>query len=627
MSLFGKQEFAKAISAESVVSGGDGGKSGLVFVKFFSPRCPHCRAMAEAFRQLAFKLRDVDKAAVEVAEVDCTKFVNRVVCDDHVPAGYPTLKMFKRGRLVSEYHGVRDLDSMRSWVLRAVKFDTAPMVSRLRTADAVRVFLSELHDHPVVLFALNGTSAELRSEWGATLEEMRAKSATNVGFAAVDDWQLLLGAHDSPIAQSFLESNRYGVPPVAVGSSSAALFARNGSRDWFFDGVTGSDSLGTFMHLASLPPKGGAVMTPTNARFLSATTSVLAVVFDRGSGPSWATEDLLESLSVEPGVTPLFASSTDLKLFRDHVGLPSLKSAVSLSDYGKVDFGLYRAADGGVEKVIFNDTDHTSLDMIKFLHQYLEWGVNRTKRTSADPPEHEPVRVVTVLDESGGSDAFPGITAASIALTKLPVLDVVASTWSRYVERDGRAVLLLLYSGECAACRAFMPTFDAVSAELIPDVRSVFCARLDLSENELPPYLARPNRVPAVVALVAGALPVTYNGSASTKDIVAFARYHAAPPHLKEILHVEDFAYDVAARLQAPTTSQMMISALSFVMMLLGTWIAGVGMLLELRARARYRRRKGSRRENGESLRDRGRGGDFGGSGGLLSDPFSLKVQ
>ncbi len=86
---------------------------GPSFVKFFAPWCPHCKAMAAAYKQLSESL----KGRVNALEVDCE--ANRALCADYNIRGYPTLRLYDQGN-VKEYSGGRNYDSMLKWVLKAV---------------------------------------------------------------------------------------------------------------------------------------------------------------------------------------------------------------------------------------------------------------------------------------------------------------------------------------------------------------------------------------------------------------------------------------------------------------------------------------------------------------------------
>ncbi|SNX87975.1 probable Pig2 - related to protein disulfide isomerase [Melanopsichium pennsylvanicum] len=85
---------------------------GPTFVKFFAPWCPHCKAMAAAFKQLSESL----KGRVNAIEVDCE--ANHVLCASYDIRGYPVLRLYDQGH-VKEYNGGRNHDAMLKWALKA----------------------------------------------------------------------------------------------------------------------------------------------------------------------------------------------------------------------------------------------------------------------------------------------------------------------------------------------------------------------------------------------------------------------------------------------------------------------------------------------------------------------------
>ncbi|PWN49566.1 thioredoxin-like protein [Violaceomyces palustris] len=89
-----------------------GSGKGPTFVKFFAPWCPHCKAMAGAFKELGASLKD----RINVVEVDCE--ANRAVCDIYQIRGYPTLRLYNDGQM-TEYKGGRNHDAMLKWALKA----------------------------------------------------------------------------------------------------------------------------------------------------------------------------------------------------------------------------------------------------------------------------------------------------------------------------------------------------------------------------------------------------------------------------------------------------------------------------------------------------------------------------
>ncbi|CAL6012639.1 Protein_disulfide isomerase PDI3 [Hexamita inflata] len=86
-------------------------KNNLTIVKFFAPWCGHCRAFKPKFEEVSVLLKNFD---IVCAEVDCT--VNNKLCDAQGVLGYPTINIYKSGKLVEKYEGSRETEQMFEWI-------------------------------------------------------------------------------------------------------------------------------------------------------------------------------------------------------------------------------------------------------------------------------------------------------------------------------------------------------------------------------------------------------------------------------------------------------------------------------------------------------------------------------
>lgn len=87
----------------------------LVFVKHFAPWCGHCKALAPAWEKLAEEMPSKHPEVI-VAEVDCT--VDRTTCNENGVQGFPTILLFRGGKMLDEYNGNRKQEDMMQWVER-----------------------------------------------------------------------------------------------------------------------------------------------------------------------------------------------------------------------------------------------------------------------------------------------------------------------------------------------------------------------------------------------------------------------------------------------------------------------------------------------------------------------------
>jgi protein disulfide-isomerase A6 len=81
-----------------------------IFLKYYSPSCGHCRAMAEDFAEAAAAFTDVD-----FGNVDCS--IETDLCDAHHVHSYPTLQLYLANSTTPiEYDGTRTADAFCDFV-------------------------------------------------------------------------------------------------------------------------------------------------------------------------------------------------------------------------------------------------------------------------------------------------------------------------------------------------------------------------------------------------------------------------------------------------------------------------------------------------------------------------------
>ncbi|KAI8888561.1 thioredoxin-like protein [Backusella circina FSU 941] len=111
------------------------------FIKFYSPSCPHCVALAPTWTKMASELRN----QVNVAEVNCQ--AKPFVCEEHNIEYFPTLRMYGQGDEPLEYRGGdRSLISLVKYAKSnagpAIKeVDASDLEKKLETTDVSLIYL------------------------------------------------------------------------------------------------------------------------------------------------------------------------------------------------------------------------------------------------------------------------------------------------------------------------------------------------------------------------------------------------------------------------------------------------------------------------------------------------------
>lgn len=84
-------------------------------VLIYLPECPHCQALEPIWNKLGMKATFFKVYAVSAHNKDLIKtLVNKGVPID----GYPTILLYKYGRMVEEYLGKKDINSMMNYILK-----------------------------------------------------------------------------------------------------------------------------------------------------------------------------------------------------------------------------------------------------------------------------------------------------------------------------------------------------------------------------------------------------------------------------------------------------------------------------------------------------------------------------
>ncbi|KAL3080297.1 hypothetical protein niasHS_012402 [Heterodera schachtii] len=81
----------------------------IALAEFYAPWCGHCKKLAPEYEKAATKLKNNDPP-IPLIKVDCT--AEKETCDKFGVSGFPTLKIFRKGHVSSEYDGPRDAEGI-----------------------------------------------------------------------------------------------------------------------------------------------------------------------------------------------------------------------------------------------------------------------------------------------------------------------------------------------------------------------------------------------------------------------------------------------------------------------------------------------------------------------------------
>lgn len=475
----------------------------LTFIKFFHPRCPHCRTFAPHFLTLASlissnnsHLNTTASPEITLAEVDASNERNHYLITAHA-IGFPTLKLFSSGRLLSEYTGPRQPQPMFDFLQQTLRIRSAALVEPLRTRHDLDIFLNQSATRPVILtiFHPDFHSSSIYPPhirpsldvWDSATHLMRNTTRPDVLFASVSNPSYLIPT--DPINKArFRSIAPTPYHPVLVAAADASHFWD--LAQWWFPAMRHADSMQTFMHLSTLSRDRYIVLDPILAPIIMQTTNPIAIAFGKYDKPSWNQREFLLTAAnrhAEPRIIAVYAKLDDHKDFAEHVGVFAEDQEERHASRGQ--YVVYRS---GVMKPFVDILAPDST-------------VNANKWVKRHAQEFEKSKILP----------RPG-----------QVLDIDHDSWSSLFQHDGRGVLLALYSSDCAACKRFEAVFADVARMLAPHAGAVVVARYDVSRETVPsePKLPDFETVPTVIYVPSGGDGVLFEGFQWRWAIASFAR-------------------------------------------------------------------------------------------------------
>eukprot|EP00172_Hildenbrandia_rubra_P000029 Plantae.Rhodophyta-Hildenbrandia_rubra.ctg10133.p1 GENE.Plantae.Rhodophyta-Hildenbrandia_rubra.ctg10133~~Plantae.Rhodophyta-Hildenbrandia_rubra.ctg10133.p1 ORF type:complete len:520 (-),score=166.96 Plantae.Rhodophyta-Hildenbrandia_rubra.ctg10133:1531-3090(-) len=353
VTVLNKENFDEIISKEK-----------LVLVKFYAPWCGHCKAMKEDFEKAAEEL----KGKAVLADLDAT--VEKELAEKHGVKGFPTLKLFGDGELLSDYKGGRDKKSLVSYIERA----SLPSISELGSKDEVDKFVEENKEKIVFIgVALE----EQKSKFKGLSMTMRDNLPDDLVFCTVEDAGFLKGVKEG------LKKDQ-----VVVVRDDGTVGVFLNEKD---------DDLESFVKTNSVPLYGE--LTRDNAAIYTELPHPIYVLFqDPKSKREDLEADAIEMAKNHRGsgkIAFCWVNEVELKSFKEYVGLKDKDPAVLIYSF-KTDV-----------KYLMSE-EYTKEAAVKFVQDFVDDKLKPTMKSAPVPETNdEPVKVVVgetwskiVADES-----------------------------------------------------------------------------------------------------------------------------------------------------------------------------------------------------------------------------------
>lgn len=325
-------------------------KDELTLVKFFAPWCGHCKKMAGDFKEAATEL----KGKATLVDLDAT--VEKELAAKYEVKGFPTLKLFSKGEVISDYKGGRTKDALVKYIERAL----LPSVTECEDAQAVAAFTIEHANKAIVIGA---ALDKLASDFKKVSMALRDVMPDTIAFASVTDV-----AHLKDLSKD--------IAPDSV------LLLRDDESTDVFSGEP--DTLETWTKVGSLPLF--AELNRDNAQLYTELDKPIFILFQdpekKDEKVNSAVADVAKEHRSSGALAFTWINSVELKSFAEHIGVADKSPAIAIYDFK-----------GDIKYLFVEDYSPDALK--KWVQAFLDGKIEPTTKSEEVPEKNdEPVKIV-----------------------------------------------------------------------------------------------------------------------------------------------------------------------------------------------------------------------------------------
>lgn len=430
-------------------------KEKLVFVKFFAPWCGHCQAMVNDFKDAASQL----KGKAILADVDAT--VEEELAKKYNVDGFPTLKMFVDGEMLTDYNGGRDKESMIKFVERA----TVPSYIEIADQEAFKKFMTDNEEKNILV--------------GADLDDASMRIFRKATFSLRDvmpdaiEFAYALSA-DSVMIDGFKKGDIYLLRYQADGAHVPVKYD-----------VSSEEPIDKFVKTSALPVF--QEFTQENAELYTELSIPLVVGFFTNCEVDncKTLEKVAVAKSDATKVAFAWVNNDTLGSFQEYVGLQD--AVIPICAY---------AFETDARYILPEDFTFSEENLGAWVDDIVAGKVAPTRKSQPIPETQEG-----------------------------PVHIVVGDSWNTDVENAGKDVFIAQIADWCGHCAALKPIMRKVADELDKaGVKHIRFAQMDATENDAPEkYKAR--GFPTIHFFPAGAgKGIDFDGGRSSKEIIEWLK-------------------------------------------------------------------------------------------------------
>jgi len=438
----------------------------MMVVYFYAPWCKHCKQLEPEMEGAAAEL---EGWGVTVAKVDGTR--EKELADQYNVAGWPTIKMFRRGR-VYEYNGPREKQNIIDFMKEQVKLPSEEKTHMLGITNN----LDRLETTVVGFF--NGKS-DLYDEFVVAANEMRGTYR-------------FLHTFDVDIAKSFK------VPPDSVVVYQPEIYWSDHENKTY----TLSKKSGTykeiiqFIRRSSVPLVGQR--SKKNTHFKYPEKPLIVIYYD----VNYAHQYVKDTQFIRKKILDIAKHFVD----------SNLKFAIANEDEFEDEIKSLGLEDSGsdVNVACFTDKqkfrmepvdDFESSDLSNFIEDLRTGKVKPFMRSMPVPKKQDTI-----------------------------VRKVVAHNYDEEIHKTKKDAVLFFYAPWCGHCKEFEPSYKKVAKKLLKNNENIVFGKFDGTGNDIP-YMFPPLKgYPSLFFISAYEKfdPIMYQGDRSYKSVKDWINRHSS---------------------------------------------------------------------------------------------------
>jgi len=438
----------------------------LMLVYFYAPWCKHCKQLEPEMEGAATEL---EGWGITVAKVDGTR--EKELADQYNVAGWPTLKMFRRGR-VYEYNGPREKQNIIDFMKEQNKLPSTEKTHMLGITNN----MDRLETTVVGYF--KGKS-DLYDEFVVAANEMRGSYR-------------FMHTFDEEIAKSF------NVPPDTVAIYQPEIYWTEFENKTY----TLSKKSATYKEIIQFIRKNSIPLvgqrTKTNMHFKYPEKPIIVLYYD----VNYDHQFVKDTQFIRKKIVEIAKHFTD----------SNLKFAVSNEDEFEDELKALGLEDSGadVNVACYTDKqkfrmepvdDFESSDLAKFIEDLRTGKVKPYMKSMPVPKNQEGV-----------------------------IRKVVAHNYDEEIHKVKKDAVMFFYAPWCGHCKEFDPVFKKVAKKMLKNNENIVFGKMDGSANDIP-YMFPPLKgFPSVFFVSAYEKydPILYQGDRTYKSVKDWINRHSS---------------------------------------------------------------------------------------------------